>query len=596
MIVLIPVSKFLVEYEVAEGSPYSKLHRLVLQAISEGITSKDGLENAFEVHPRLLIECLVTLIHESWVALGGTMEKQFVLTSAGKRALKGGHVPESVKISRKKTPIFLERVTGAVLPKGEIEPVSKKLLQDKQVWNYCVKLSSDITDNKLDEGQIQHLLPRRQGQRLRWVGPILMDSKDNHFIPVSVNLETEEIVNLPERLVSRLKPYIIEEAKLKASRFKKSDLQKLDSISRQTSYRPYFSAGRVRQQQVGWPVFWSADDLLFRLEQHSDLLSQVFSKAHSAILITSALVSGTRIESICQDVFSCLERGVDISILWGNEEELGSFDRLKKLAFEVKQKGFVGKIKFNRTPANCNAKIMLWDEEGVVCKGAVGTYDWLANTTNSLIGKNNICCTICLHHPAVLSSLAWCAAGLWDRIPSERLASVPDRWRRVAAELETIVGDLYDEISDLDDRPTIRVIRDHEHQALFKELVATSQTRLFITSTKLALAQAEVSGKLAVLQRHPDEFDFEVVYGSSILDDEQLDVLRQRVEQLGGHIQCLSDIHANVIVSDQTVCISSYDHLGQATPANNSIHEVGVVIDRIDPLPLISELLPKAVK
>ena len=63
MIVLIPVSRFRVRYEVAAGFPYSQLDSLVLRAVGEGSTSLEKLVETFQVHPRLLIQSLVTLTH-----------------------------------------------------------------------------------------------------------------------------------------------------------------------------------------------------------------------------------------------------------------------------------------------------------------------------------------------------------------------------------------------------------------------------------------------------------------------------------------------------------------------------------------------------
>src|SRR5205085_7257071 len=139
--------------------------------------------------------------------------------------------------------------------------------------------------------------------------------------------------------------------------------------------------------------------------------------------------------------------------------------------------------KFNRTPALCNAKILIWDLENERFEGAVGSYNWLADHSWSNQQDAPIHCTVRLHHPAILSALAWCAAGLWSRSRSEYLASVPDRWRRIANDLDEKVGDLYDDDVLLDDRPRVRVIRDHEHATLIGEWAASTQDRLLISSS-----------------------------------------------------------------------------------------------------------------
>ena len=44
MIVLVPVSRYRVRFEVASGRPYSVLERLVLDAVREGVTSLEPLQ------------------------------------------------------------------------------------------------------------------------------------------------------------------------------------------------------------------------------------------------------------------------------------------------------------------------------------------------------------------------------------------------------------------------------------------------------------------------------------------------------------------------------------------------------------------------
>ena len=80
MIVLIPVSRFRVAYEIARGRPYSRLERRVLEAIADGGATLHALTTTFKVHERLLIESVVTLVNVGWVAVTGGAEATFVLT------------------------------------------------------------------------------------------------------------------------------------------------------------------------------------------------------------------------------------------------------------------------------------------------------------------------------------------------------------------------------------------------------------------------------------------------------------------------------------------------------------------------------------
>src|SRR4051794_4206098 len=79
VILLIPLSRFFVNYEVACGRPYSKLEALILRGVEQGVGSLDELHQTFCIHRRLLIEALVTLTQAGWLAVGSTPGKSFVL-------------------------------------------------------------------------------------------------------------------------------------------------------------------------------------------------------------------------------------------------------------------------------------------------------------------------------------------------------------------------------------------------------------------------------------------------------------------------------------------------------------------------------------
>src|SRR5207244_8549279 len=95
MIVLVPVSRYRIEFDVASGRPYSVLERLVLDAVREGMTSLASLHGIFQIPQRRLIEALVTLTQAGWLAVGGNDEPGFMLTAEGHEALVSGQEPRS---------------------------------------------------------------------------------------------------------------------------------------------------------------------------------------------------------------------------------------------------------------------------------------------------------------------------------------------------------------------------------------------------------------------------------------------------------------------------------------------------------------------
>jgi hypothetical protein len=590
MIVLIPVSRFRLVYEVTEGVPYSQLERLVLRAVGEGITSKEELVKTFQIHPRLLIESLMTLTHTGWVALGDSHEKQFVLTPEGHTALKKDEIPESIVVRSRRAFVLLERITGTVIPEGEVRYVAKKVLKDKSLWNNCIRLHAEVLDNKLDESQVQHLLPRQQGQRLHWVGPIDMVSKGADYIPVSVDIEHESTVNLPQRCEIYLKPYVIEAVKEEISQKEHSSILTWGDLTQKVKVKNNWvsvAAESSRLPSRSWTVPWAHNDLLYTEDQHRELLSNALKQAQTSVLITSKVAEKQRLEQLKPDMVNALKRGVDINLLWGYENERENLGWMKKLAYDVKQGGAEGKLRFNRTAAFCNAKIVLWDEgEGFV--GAVGSYDWLSETPNEN-SKDLVWLSLRVTHPAILSALSWCAAGLWAGSHSENLSSVPDRWRRIATNLESQVSDIHDKgAMETPNQAKIMVLIDREHLTLMREWTATSQGRLLVSSADLDTAAEKRLNPAAIHDHHLD-FTCQVIYGHSELDEESIKPIRETVERARGALRYSSQIKANVIISDQLACLSSFNFLSRQF--QDEAREIGLVIEGIDPINQIADRL-----
>lgn len=587
MIVLVPVSRFRVKYELAVGYPYSQLERLVLQSIGEGLASIDDLVNTFQLHPRLLIQSLVGLTHAGWIALGGSQAQQFVLTPQGQRALEKGQIPESIAVIPRQTYVLLERVTGSVIPEGEAQYISRRDLEKRRIWGNCSRLRAEVLDSKLDESQVQHLLPRQQGHRLRWVGPIEMVSKGDHYIPVDIDLEREAFVNLPPRCETLLRPYVVDKAKEELRRGEEEN----ESILNWEDLIQTVKLGRGRVPTVAetsglpprdWPVQWSSNDLLYSPDQHIRLLYQVLEKANTSVYIASRLAQLQHLEQLKPAIIDALKRGVDVDLLWGYANDQECLSWMKKLAYDTKSDNVAGKLRFNREPSFSNAKIMLWDEAENTFRGVVGSYDWLSSSTSDKQFESRIHFSVVVSHSAILSGLSWSAAALWSRSHSEGLSSVPDKWRRIAASLEAQTRNVsgYEAIDP--HQATMRLVLDREHSALLREFSPIAQVRLIIASGRLD-ANAE---RLLLPVREQDrapEFIHRVLFGQSDINEESLAPVRNTVEQAGGTLRCVPRLGANVIVSDQLSCISSFSFLSQSYPKKTSPREVGLVIEGTEP-------------
>ena len=592
MIFLVPVSRFRVHYEVAEGYPFSQLQRLILRAVGDGVCSKDELVNTFRIHPRLLIEALVTLTHAGWVALGHSSDKQFLLTPAGARAVETEELPESMTVSRRHSYVLLERLSGSVIPEGEVRHISKRILQKAGIWNSCIEMPAQILDNKLDESRVHYLLPRQQGQRLHWVGPIEMVTKGDTFIPLSIEAENEVIINLPHRCERNLRPILLEAAKQEVLRTDGQGVLNWDDLT--SSVR----LGRSRSgninvlgmPQENWPIAWSPTDLIRERKQYDEILIAALSTAQTSVLIAGRCATTGGLTRCEGGIMDALSRGVDVDVLWGFTDDPATIDWLKKRAYDAKRQGAAGRLRYNQAPSFSNAKVLLWDGPEGFC-GAVGTQDWLVSPATS----EQLPFGLSISHPAILSVLSWCAAGFWSRSQSETLSSVPDRWRRIAIDLESQLPEFTRISKAPSEGVSIRIILDREHSGLLSDWMASAQVRLLIASAKLDMVAERRLTRLHE-RRRATEFLCRVFFGETQLDDAGVLPIQRQVEAVNGVLCAAPGTRANVLVSDQSVCISSFSFLSGTVDGDHGAREIGVVIEGTEPSEVVAQRILHFVK
>lgn len=582
MIALVPVSRFRIEYEAAAGRPFSQLERMILRAVREGATDLVELQRIFEVHPRILIEGLVTLTHAGWLAVGGPGQEGFVLTSEGSEAAGTDQPPSTTEVFSRQTFVVMERLTGALIPNKEVRFVSRRDLGD--VWNQTVRLPAEIFDNRLDEGQVQHLLPKGRGEWVRWIGPIDMLSKDAHWLPVNVDLDMGTIVGLPDAWSARLRPNIFDGVGKSARSLNEkamAETWELGSSRHVSAISGEANAGVDNLPGVGWPVTLAEGDFCFEVDEHEQLLIKALEEGYS-LFIASAFGSVAKLDLLRPNIETALQRGASIDLLWGHMADAGEEERalaewLKKLVYSAQRDGLKGKIRFNRSPSGSHANLLIWDGPSGY-QGYVGSYNWLSPLVGDVGNEQRYYGSVHLTDSAALASLARCAATLWSDADSEVLTSTGDRWRRIATEL--------DKEAALSDRtPTnamVRLVLDREHEFLLREWKRTAQLRLLVTSQRLDEACEErlVSG---TVERSTD-FIFDALYGHADVDGVALAKIYEKCQRSGCNLKEEAAFHLNVVISDMSVCITSYNFLS-AKPfgASMKARELGIEIEGVEP-------------
>lgn len=572
MIVLVPLARFRVRYEVATGRPFSGFERLILAAVARGATRLEELGETFAVPARLLVEGLLTLTHAGWLAEGA---EGFVLTSEGKVAADSGQSSSVVEVSSKVAYVVMERTTGAVVANSEVVFASKRDFGER--WEDAVRLAPDAGQQRLDEGQVQHLLPRRPGEWVRWVDSIELVSRDAYWLPVNVDITGGSVVGLPAAWAFQLRHQVVGEARRRAA--SRSPAAQRATWDIPEPSRTGADGEKSRPLHGGrreWSVGPDEIDLAIGTEAHEGIARSVLREA-DVVLIASP-VSGRGLDFMAAPLEEALRRGATIDLLWGgvdlaSDQTSHVLDRLRQLAFDARTAGAGGRLSFNDVPSQSNARALIW-RAGNDYGACVGSYDWLAaHGDRPAVVCDGISVTVVA--PRAVAAVTRCICAFWAAMDST-LASAPDRWRRVAAELEAESS----RDGDGDGRErgvTLRIVLDGEHEELLGQW-STEQGRLAVSCDRVgSKASATVSTHSAWQSRDPG---IQVFY-SRLEGAAALDEVEESLSRLGAVVSHQPNQRGRFLATDRSVCVTSYDFLRAPVAGARPVRDLGVAIDSV---------------
>lgn len=573
MKVLLPVSQFRITYEVASGRPYSRFEALILSAIRGGASSVADLRAVFAVHPRLLIDALVTLTQAGWLAIGGEVTGTFVLTAEGEKAVSESARPSTLVVATRTARLILERISGGVASNNEAVFVTSKKLRDKR--NEWVELKMEVKENTLDEGVVYPLLPREGAEWIRWIGPIDQMTKDSTWLPLGVDLAKGLVIGLPEPWAARLRPIVLEECERRAPKVSAAVLSGSWAIPDRQPAGGLGDDGRPPRKfgQVSWPATVGDDDWLMSESEHVSYLQNCLQGARESVFIASGFLSADAALRLQPQILEAAARGVAVDVLWGFGASREAIEILKRTAYEIKKGKLLGRLQFNSEPSYSHARFVMIDTTEAV----VGSFDWMASNPV----EDHPALSIRLRGTEVLSALAHCAASLWIETGEGRLTSTPDKWRRVASEIERDAAIRATELpGSVDGTPSMCLILDRDHIVVLREGFRTAQVRLLVGSQQLG----DSPSNLGTLKSEARSTLYRFVYGREL--DGTVDASTRFAKfapNLGGRLIHRPGFGANVVACDDWVCVSSCDFLSsQPFGVGVRSREVGILIEGAD--------------
>lgn len=584
-LLLLPLSRFQVDYEVASGRPFSDLDVLVLRAVQGGANSVADLVSLFSLPPRLLIEIIVTLARSGWVALNTQTGTALSITEQGVAALQTGRVPDFFVMRRETGKIVMECLTGMLIPQSEITYEPEWKLKEQGIWDKARKLEPQFFDDRLDEGRVKNFLTVSKGEWVRWTGIPALLSRQKHWLKLYADSDGS-VQNLPDHWAGLETQVLAEVAQYLPTRHRTPATHEKASLVTAPSCKT-----AIRE-----------NDLLTTNSQHWDTLLKSLKEAHTAILVGSAFMNAETLESLREPLLQALDRGLNIDLLWGyrSGSTEGELDKQTRNWFnEIRRQSPNGKLRFNLMPSDSHGKLLIYDNpHGSYC-GYVGSYNWLSSRVTPQgadrrsPGQN---VSVRVAHPTILAELFRSVAGLWLAGAANRLSDGPDRWRRLAESMERLAVDEAAHVTsdgkyENEDHSQcmVRVVRDQEHDQLMRGLLLAAERRCLITSHRFGL-NADI--RLAPLEKraYAENFSLRIVHGDTLdIELTRYNNILQRLKKCTpALVESRQGFHAKVIVADNTAIISSYNYLS-ADPFGRARNgrEIGVLIDS----PALADLL-----
>ncbi len=601
MKVYIPVCEYRIDYQTAESRPVTELELLVLRAIDEEadtagavipanagiqeasagklppvkpkadekkVSTIEKLSNIFKLPERILVESVVTLIRESWVALH-PHDKGFMITLLGKNLIEKGELPQT-EVKNRYTTIYQELLTGLLAQKIRYDKLSWK----KQEEETCLK--ADMLPGYV--GQFEHLLYKKRSAWLREVSvPIL--TKNGIWLKVQVDLKKNNVAGLPDLWQDpRLQEKILEKTcqKLNRPRSASPSSEKTVNASAPPSYN--FSI--------------DPEELQVTAEQHVKRLKQALQEARTHLLIVSAHIDEDSLNELKSSFVEALQRGIYIDIVWG----LSGKECLEKWVKNIRE-GIDDKYRehmaFNSNCLNCDAKLLIYDTETErenVYTAIIGSFNWLKFQTNSRnLPGNDV--SVCVSDSVFAAKLCRTVSG-WLM---EELSGIANRWSNIAAELERKAAreKVYPASEEEDDEEAAEKVQEGGGTSCKASLVLNEPEHIGILSHKLQ----KVAKRCLIVSHNVDfhkiyddkrlAWPFEKRASSGNLTDDFSPIIqcgRQIGEEekhnalasINGRLICWPGLHARLLVADSDALITSCNLLS----ASKRMKQLGILIEQ----------------
>jgi hypothetical protein len=436
ILTLVPLTMYVVRYEVAHGRPYSKLEELLLKSVNpptpDGGHTFAELRDVFKVHDRLLTEALVTLIQEGWIAMEQQdAEIRYLVTEEGRRTIASGRRPSNLRVRTKHAKIIRERLTGQLARASDLVIMTATELRGSIGGPRKVRreaLTPRVIRTEINGGEAERLLPRSDERQewVRWIDSVSRVSQDLHYLPVQVDLEKSTVLGLPYQW-QHLSPSILEEVSQRFEEMTK-DVEFQNEILKLVQGRGDRNSRQREAEDTRDPfiaVSAVCTDIAITAQESIDMIDRAISKSSDHVFLAVGNLDVQRAAVVRDTLIRLVSAKVKVDLLWSCDESANvpkDIYRVLSAARAKAPQSSTPMLVLNAEPSEIATDLLL-----------TATADGPAAVIGSaFVGQepleNALAVSVRISAPAALAALARLCAGWWESTGGEQALLAAHRW------------------------------------------------------------------------------------------------------------------------------------------------------------------------
>jgi phosphatidylserine/phosphatidylglycerophosphate/cardiolipin synthase-like enzyme len=419
--VAVPLSRTSSQLTLNIGRPWSVIEHLILEATVRAPQSIGELEEGFCIPRQVIESSLIRLMRVEWIFMQPTAPIRFATTPFGVRACVADRLPHVGKQVVRARSQLVERLTGHVFRKSELQYVHRADLVSEPG-----QPNIKILQPRLDQGMFcaDEIVEVALEDNEELVS---IDSTPDHWPNRFALFEVSEshISGLPkDRPLDDLRAILLREARL---------------FNPKQAARARHADQEAPSDPVWHRINFESADILVGGPQHGHALASILSCAKTHVVIHSTFLDPERFRDLIPSMIQAVKkRGIKIDILWGQEppDDLASPDQnprrrrlnaqeaAEELRKDPRVSAYSDRLRIHARSTHSHAKVIVAD---VAQKGQyialVGSCNWLSSPFKSIEAS------IYLREPGIVRDVIQClmrlcftSAGGWEGLAGDLLA------------------------------------------------------------------------------------------------------------------------------------------------------------------------------